>query len=131
MKQKSHNTEVTRRKDTQSVKSQEAGFSEVIGLAPHLGRSDQSCLVLPELGNDPCPLSPPEEARGQDSRDRSLGHPCGQQWECGGVQQLQPPREADSWVGRELGDLCAPALPRTGGSPCLSGPQAPLLQNKD
>lgn len=44
MKQKSHQYRSDRRKNTQSVKNQEADFSEAIGLAPRLGRSDQPCL---------------------------------------------------------------------------------------
>lgn len=44
MKQNHTHKEVTRRKNTQSVKNQKAGYPEVIGLAPCLGRSDQPCF---------------------------------------------------------------------------------------
>lgn len=44
MKQNHTHKEVTRRKNTQSVKNQKAGFPEVIGLTPCFGRSDQPCF---------------------------------------------------------------------------------------
>lgn len=57
MKQNHTRKEVTRRKNTQSVKNQKAGFPEAIGLAPCLGRSDQPCFShrarsCPGLGSD-------------------------------------------------------------------------------
>lgn len=57
MKQNHTRKEVTRRKNTQSVKNQKADFPEAIGLAPCLGRSDQPCFShrarsCPGLGSD-------------------------------------------------------------------------------
>lgn len=91
MKQNHTHKEVTRRKNTQSVKNQKAGYPEVIGLAPCLGRSDQPCFShrawsCPGLGSAAWlavtyAFPPtPEEAGGQYSLAWSFGCTCGWRW---------------------------------------------------
>lgn len=121
---------MTRRRNTQSVKTQEAGFSGVIGLALVL-----AALTSPAARTEPGPargwvrphgwevtsaFSPdPRRPRAKTLVTGPLGAPVAGS---GGVEVSSkqagwPQREADSCVSRELGDLGAPALPPTGGQP--------------